>query len=304
MEERTIIEGRVGALSAGDSFPVRIMGVINLTGDSFYSGSISTNIEQVKAEARRMESEGADVIDLGARSTAPYKQFDIPVSEEERLLGDAVSAVSTAVKIPVSADTTRLRPARRALECGASILNHVYGVQGAGSDEISRLVAKSGCNLILTAHEPGQFEDNSGKRPIERVSFALSNSLHFCKSYGVKEENIIIDPGIGFFKDQRISNVDWNASVLAELEELRSFRLPICVGLSRKRFLGQLLGGKSPEERLNASNAANSIAVYNGAHIIRTHDVKETREACIIAKAIREKRFIRSSLYPEKYNSR
>jgi len=109
--KKNIIEGTIGELRLGDSFPVRIMGVINLTGDSFYSGSVSANLEQVKSEASKMEAEGADIIDLGARSTAPYKQFDIPVSEEEKILGDAVAAVCASVKIPVSADTTRLEPA-------------------------------------------------------------------------------------------------------------------------------------------------------------------------------------------------
>ena len=184
------------------------------------------------------------------------------------------------------------------MESGASILNHVYGAKGPGSKEIARLAAESGCNLLVSAHEP-ESRTGSGEGPIERVTSALSKSIEFCKSAGVLEKKIIIDPGIGFFKDERISNVEWNTIVLAQLEELRRFCLPICVGLSRKSFLGQLIGGKSPQDRLTASTAANSVAVYNGAHIIRTHDVQETREASIVAKAIREKRFIRSGLQSE-----
>ena len=268
------------------------MGVINLTGDSFYSGSVRKSLEDVKSEALRMEAEGADVIDLGARSTAPYKKFDISVSEEEKVLQKAIRIASEVVKVPVSADTTRFAPAKAALESGATILNHVYGLLSEDSDKIARLIASREASVIVSAHESEQVE--ASQNPIDRVVVALSKSLDFCRTHGIPNEKISIDPAVGFFETDGISSVNWNVSVLAELEKLRDFHLPICVGVSRKRFLGELSGGRPPEGRLFPSIAAASISVYNGAHVIRTHDVAATKEASIIAKAIREKKFIRS----------
>jgi len=288
----SLIAGKLGNLDVGDNVPVRIMGVINLTGDSFYSGSVRKSLEDVKSEVLRMEAEGADVIDLGARSTAPYKKFDISVSEEEKVLQKAIRIASEVVKVPVSADTTRFAPAKAALESGATILNHVYGLLSEDSDKIARLIASRETSVIVSAHESEQVE--ASQNPIDRVVVALSKSLDFCRTHGIPNEKISIDPAVGFFETDRISSVDWNVSVLAELEKLRDFHLPICVGVSRKRFLGELSGGRPPERRLFPSIAAASVSVYNGAHVIRTHDVADTKEASIIAKAIREKKFIRS----------
>ena len=288
----SLIAGKLGNLDVGDNVPVRIMGVINLTGDSFYSGSVRKSLEDVKSEVLRMEAEGADVIDLGARSTAPYKKFDISVSEEEKVLQKAIRIASEVVKVPVSADTTRFAPAKAALESGATILNHVYGLLSEDSDKIARLIASREASVIVSAHESEQVE--ASQNPIDRVVMALSKSLDFCRMHGIPNEKISIDPGVGFFETDGISSVDWNVSVLAELEKLLDFHLPICVGVSRKRFLGELSGGRPQERRLFPSIAAASISVYNGAHIIRTHDVPATKEAAIIAKAIREKKFIRS----------
>ena len=287
---RPSIRGKIGNLDVGDNFPVLIMGVINLTGDSFYGGSIRRSVEEVKSEALKMQADGADIIDIGARSTAPYKKFDIPVSEEEASLREAVAVVTKAVKIPVSADTTRFASAKAALDSGATILNDVYGLQGEDSDKIGRLVSSSGCSVILCAHERVH---GGSTTPMERVISALWKSIELCNSFGIDRESISIDPAIGFFKDDHVSNTDWNLIVLAELEKLRDFRLPICVGVSRKRFLGELIGDKPPEYRLFPSVSASSIAVYNGAQIIRTHDVRATKEAAVVAEAIRKKKFIR-----------
>ena len=285
------IEGKIGDLLFGDLHPVRIMGVINLTDDSFYSGSVRRSLEDVKSEALRMHAQGADILDLGARSTAPYKKFDISVPEEEKTLVEAVKAVRETVTIPISADTTRFEPARAALEAGATMLNHVYGLMGPDSLKIARLLASMECALLLAAGENRPLEDRI-ETPIERVMRSIADSLRFCGDQGIQTDRIMIDPAIGFFKDEEFSNVEWNCEILANLERLRMFNLPICIGLSRKKFLGELIGGLPPEARLNASLAAGAISVYNGAHMIRTHDVKETRQAVDVARAIREKRFI------------
>lgn len=287
------IEGKIGKLAIGDSQPVRIMGVINLTDDSFYSSSVRRTLAEVNAVAARMEEEGADIIDLGARSTAPYKQFDISVSAETEILSDAVRSVVRTVNIPVSADTTRFEPAKAALEEGAELLNHVYGLKGADSEKIGELIASGNCCLMLTAHEDVPPPVRSGETPMDRVINALAESLALCDKWGIPRNRLTVDPGIGFFKDDKITNVEWNTDILANLERIREFSLPICVGLSRKRFLGQLIGERPPEERLSASLGGSAIAVYNGIHMLRTHDVSQTKEAALVAAAVREKRFIR-----------
>lgn len=291
-----VIQGKIGQVEVGDPFPVRIMGVINLTADSFYSGSVRGTMDDVRREAQQMAADGADIIDLGARSTAPYKKIDVRVDQEEKILGDAVKVVCDAVDVPVSADTVRLLPAKIAMENGATIVNHVHGMLTEDSDRIAQLVASHDAFLVVAAHEA---RPQSGSSPIHRVIDALEKSVDYCKSFGVREDRLTIDPAIGFFKDEKISNLDWNCSVLAELEKLRKFNLPLCVGMSRKRFLGTITGGKPPKERLEASLGATAVAVYNRAHIIRTHDVKATKDAVLAAQAIREKRFIRSGLQSE-----
>jgi dihydropteroate synthase len=285
------IISKIGTLEVGDKYPTRIMGVINLTQDSFYSGSVRLRTDEVKAEALRLQEEGANILDLGARSTAPYKKLEIPVSVEEKILGETIRALDRIIRIPISADTTRLEPTKAAISAGAVVLNNVHGLMGPDSEEISNLVASKELSLIATAHEENYPIVHS--TPIERVVSALTKSMEICRKSGIGDEKIIIDPGIGFFKDEHYSNLEWNCNVIANLEILRSFGLPVCVGLSRKKFLGQLLGDKPPEDRLLASISASAISVFNGAHIIRTHDVRETKETAVVAKAVREKRFIR-----------
>lgn len=268
------------------------MGVINLTTDSFYSGSVRKELNDIRDEALRMQENGADILDLGARSTAPYKKIEIPVSTERKILGEAIRAISSISKVPISADTTRFEPARAALDAGATVLNHVYGVTGKDSQKIARLIVSKNCSLILAAHEQ-RIPKNIKATPVDRVINSLSKSLDLCKKQEISRDMITLDPGIGFFRDEKISNIEWNCTLLANLSRLRVFELPICVGVSRKRFLGQLIGDLPPEARLNASLGASAVAVYNGAHIIRTHDVRATSEASLVSKAIQEKRFIR-----------
>ncbi len=281
-----IISGTLGGISLGDDEPTRILGVINLTKSSFYSGSVMTSNEEIINEGVKMQKDGADFIDVGARSTAPYRQREVSEETEKRLLTNAIRLLSRRLQIPISADTTRYEVAKSAIASGAKIVNNVYGLTQRDAKSMAHLLSLKDCSLLLTAHE------RSAKRlpdPINRVTTALRVSLKLAKDEGMEESDITIDPGIGFFSDKTISNVEWNCSVLSLLPLLRIFGSPICVGVSRKRFIGKLLGDIPPEERLNGSISATAIAVFNGAHIIRTHDVKPTAEAVKIAQAIREK---------------
>jgi dihydropteroate synthase len=276
--------GDLDGLSVGDNSPVRIMGVINLSPDSFYKDSVRGKREDILRLALEMQEEGASVIDLGARSTAPYKTIEVSEELETKLLSDAVKFLVDKIDIPLSIDSTRSKPARAALELGARILNDPYGLAHEEGRAIAELASDKKCSLILTAHEKIKEEIHD---PIYRIRKAIRSSLEITKYEGVKMSRITIDPGIGFFFDSKLSNVQWNLVVLANLEAFRVFGRPILVGVSRKSFLGILGGDIPPELRLPGSLSATAIAVYNGAHIIRTHDVKQTLQTVKVASAIK-----------------
>jgi dihydropteroate synthase len=282
------IRGYLGGVSVGDTSPTRIMGVINLTKNSFYGPSVRTSDEEILGTALKMKEEGADLLDIGARSTAPYKKYDIAPATEERLLRSAIRLLHSKLDVPLSADTLRIGAARAAMQEGVSIINDVYGLHEQDGILIAKLVSNKKCSIILTAHET----DRGGRSnsPMARVEESITQSLRVAAAEEIGQDQIAIDPGIGFFKDEEISSADWNTEVLARLTSLRRFALPVCAGVSRKRFIGTLLGDKPPESRLYGSLAATAISVYNGAHVVRTHDVRETAECARISEAIRNKR--------------
>jgi dihydropteroate synthase len=262
------------------------MGVVNLTNDSFYSASVKHGFRDIVREALNMERAGASFVDIGARSTAPYKSYDVSEATEARLLSGAIKAIAKRVMIPVSADTTRLEPATKALDEGATILNDVNGLTQEEGQRLAKLVASRRCSLIISAHEATPLRQES---MMKRVRTAISHSLDLALTNGVPQREIAIDPGIGFFSDKKLTNIEWNTGVLNQLSALRQLGLPICVGVSRKRFIGSITG-KSVEQRLSGSLGAAAIAVYNGAHIIRTHDVSETIDAVRVAEEIRKRK--------------
>jgi dihydropteroate synthase len=279
------IYGNLANVEVGDRFPPRIMGVINLTRNSFYKGSVKTGKKEILDTASKMEKEGADFIDLGARSTAPYRTSEISERTESKLLTSALEILSGKLRVPISVDTTRILPAMQALDHGAMILNDPHGFAHRQGKELARLVSDRDVPVVITAHEMSQGKTHD---PISRVYSALAESLRLARKSGVPSKRIAIDPGIGFFSDDKTSNVEWNSRVLGNLRALRKFQRPILVGVSRKKFLG-ILGGDIPaDERLPGSLSATAIAVYNGAHIIRTHDVKETKQAIAVAWKIKE----------------
>lgn len=283
-----MISGKIGDLALGDDRPVRVMGVINLTENSFYSGSVARSEGEIRKVALKMVREGADIIDVGARSTAPYRTSEVSVETESRLIARALKILTKTVELPISVDTTRYPVAEIALNSGAIMLNDVYGFTQPGASKLAETVEKSDAFLLTSAHDRLE-EGHTG--PLSAVLSCLENSLKFAKNHGIRSDKIIIDPGIGFFSDRKISNADWNTTVLAKLSELKIFKRPICVGVSRKSFIGSLLGQKDPNQRLNGSLSATAIAVYNGAHLIRTHDVLATSEVIKVASSLREKRF-------------
>ena len=275
---------QLACVNIGDTAPVRVMGVLNVSPESFYAGSVHpshTSFDRLLRAAETQVSEGADIIDIGAMSTAPYLKTHISEAQETDRLARAVEAVCSRIDIPVSADTKRATVARAAIAAGARIINDVSGLKH--DPAMAHVVADAAVGLVLMASEPSPATGS----PLERIISALSASLGLADQAGIQSGRIVIDPGIGFFRQPEISWHEWDCTVLRELGQLRPLGLPLLVGASRKSFIGKITGAEEAADRLAGSLACAAIAVNNGAHIIRAHDVKATLQAVRMAERLR-----------------
>ncbi len=271
----------LGGVEVGDGFPVRILGAINVSPESFYKGSVVADEDGLRRRAERMAADGADMIDAGAMSTAPYLETEISETEEIRRLVWAIGILRKATVLPISADTKRSRVAVAALDAGATVVNDISGFRH--DPAMARVVAQHAHGAILMASETAP----AAKEPAGTVQALLQESLGLADSVGLIRERVVLDPGIGFFRRAAVSWDAWDCEVLRRLGVLRALGRPILVGLSRKSFIGKILGKSDPDDRLTGSLAATAIAVLNGAHAVRTHDVAATRDAIRIAEALR-----------------
>lgn len=270
----------LAGLHVGGAAPVRIVGVINVSPESFFSGSVARTERALARRAEQMVAEGADILDIGAMSTAPYLETEVSIDEERERMVRAVRCVRQAVSVPISADTARARVAAAALDAGAAILNDVHGLR---RDRAMRDVARYSGGLIAMANEarPG------GSGRIGMVRSLLRRSLELADSAGIARAQIVLDPGIGFFRQCRRPWHEIDITLIAELGGLLPLGRPLLVGLSRKSFLGILTGRKRAEDRLHGSLAATALAVAHGAALVRCHDVAATVDAVRVAEAIR-----------------
>jgi dihydropteroate synthase len=252
-----------------------VMGVLNVTPDSFSDGGRFLDPAAAIEQARRMIAEGADVLDVGAESTRPYGgAVAVPIAEEMRRLAPVLAAV-VALGVPVSIDTMKAEVAAWALTAGAAIVNDVWGLQRDG--ELARVVAERAVPVIIMHNREAA---DPSIDIIADISAFFSRSLDIAARAGIARQNIVLDPGIGFGKTPEQS-----LTAIARLPELRSFGLPLLVGASRKRFIDKV-SPAPPDQRLGGSIAAHVLAVAGGAAIIRTHDVAETVQALRVAAAI------------------
>jgi len=272
----------LAGVEVGDGFPVRVVGAINVSPESFYSGSVARDRAALRQLAARMVEEGADILDIGAMSTAPYLKGTISEQEEEERMVAAVRTVRQVVAVPISADTQRSRVAAAALDAGASIINDVSGLS---RDPAMAALARRAAGVILMACEHGP----STAEPLTMIVRLLRGSLKRARAAGVPPQRIVLDPGIGFFRQGAVAWHDLDCIVLAHLSRLRRLQCPILVGVSRKSFIGWITGRSTPAERLHGSLGAVAIAAYNGAALIRAHDVAATVDAVRMAAAIRAK---------------
>ncbi len=253
-----------------------VMGVLNVTPDSFSDGGHFLDPATALEQASRMIAEGADILDIGAESTRPYGgAVAVPSEEEIRRLGPVVPA-AVAMDVPVSIDTMKATVAEWALAAGAAIVNDVWGLQRDSG--LARVVAVHRVPVIIMHNRDTA---DPAIDILADISAFFSRSLEIARRAGIAREKIVLDPGIGFGK-----TAEQSLTAIARIGELKSFGLPLLVGASRKRFIDKV-SPASADQRLGGSIAAHVLAVLGGAAIIRTHDVAETVQALRVAAAIR-----------------
>jgi len=257
-----------------------IMGVLNVTPDSFSDGNIYFPMEKAVERAIQMEEEGADIIDIGGESTRPFAHL-VEAEEETRRVIPVIEKLAGSLKIPISIDTYKASVAEKALAAGAEIVNDISAFMF--DDRMVEVVASSGAGLVLmhTKARPSVMQKDTGYSSIISEIFnSLRRSVATAEASAVDRDRIVIDPGIGFGK-----NLEGNLEILRRLVEFRSIGCPIMLGTSRKSFIGRLLG-RDTGERLFGTAATMAIALANGASIFRVHDVKEMRDVLDMAKAL------------------
>jgi dihydropteroate synthase len=254
-----------------------VMGVLNITPDSFSDGGAFIAPESALAQARRMIAEGADIIDIGAESTRPYGGAAPVAAEQELARLRPILTDIVALGVPVSIDSMKSEVAAFALEAGAAIANDVWGLQRDGG--MASLVAARNVPVVVMHNRD---KADPAIDIMRDISDFFDRSLDIATKAGIPTANIVLDPGIGFGKTQEQSMM-----VLARLGEYRKFGLPLLVGASRKRFIASVMPSE-PQQRLGGSIAAHLIAAQHRARIIRAHDVAETVQALRVAAAIED----------------
>ncbi len=256
------------------------MGILNITPDSFSDGGLYDDSGAAVERALEMVEQGADLLDVGGESTRPGSTPVDAEAEEGRVL-PVVRALRKVVRVPISIDTRRARVARAALDEGAAIVNDVSGLK---DPEMPKVVAEAGAGLIVmhmrgtpaTMQDDPRYED-----VVEEVRAELERSVGCALQAGVHPSRIAIDPGIGFGKNQ-----SHNLELIARIDRLADTGRPVVLGISRKRFLGEIVGEASPAERGVATAAGCVVGLLNGARIFRVHDVRLVRQALDVAFAL------------------
>lgn len=262
-----------------------VMAILNVTPDSFSDGGKFIATDDALRQAEKLIADGADIIDVGGESTRPGG-VRVSAEDETRRVAPVIAAIVKRFDIPVSIDTTKSLVAERSLLEGAEIINDVSGLRF--DEKLAELAANSGCGLILM-HLKGEFETmhqkTIGADLIAEVTGDMSASIAKARNFGVRDDQICLDVGIGFSK-----TLEQNLELVAKLDKIcEEFpHFPMLVGLSRKSFIGNILGGVPPDERLFGTIAANSVAVLKCAKVIRVHDVSPAVEAAKVCDAIKK----------------
>jgi dihydropteroate synthase len=266
-----------------------IMGILNITPDSFSDGGQFFTLDNAVGHAEQMISDGADIIDVGGESTRPGGE-PVSVEEEIKRVVPVIEALARRVNTPLSVDTTKSEVARAALDAGAAIVNDISALRF--DFYVADTVARAGAGLVLM-HSRGTPATMHRLPPVadimEEVMHSLHASINMAERRGVKRESIVIDPGIGFGKSQ-----EQNLELIAKLDQLIAAfpDYPLLIGTSRKSFIGRILADESgkpapAEDRLHGTMATITAAILHGAHIVRVHDVKATTETIRVVESIK-----------------
>jgi dihydropteroate synthase len=274
----------LGNVGVGGKNPVRIMGILNTSPESFYKKSIKTTKQQITNTVKQMEIDGADFIDIGGMSTAPYLSTSVSEKIESQRILNAIHIIQNVSNLPISVDTCRANVAKSALEHGIEIINDISGLKY--DDKMIDVIREYRPSLILCA-----FDSRTVVGDIQSTKNLLKDSLKIAKIAGIPSSKIVLDPAIGFFRKTGKGSFftkiksDWLERDLSVIQNLKSIKqqYPILISVSNKSFIGKLLGKENVSDRLFGSLAAEVVSVLNGADIIRTHNVAETKDAITIA---------------------
>jgi len=258
-----------------------IMGILNVTPDSFSDGSCYFDHQKAVERGMQMAREGADIIDIGGESSRPGAASVTTRQEMARVI-PVVESLSGKLNIPISVDTTKSPVAQKALEAGAEMINDISSL--TRDKKMAAVVGKAGAALILM-HMRGkpadmQTGDLAYNNLMEEISGYLKKSCSKALAAGIERDRIVIDPGIGFGK-----TYEDNCTIINKLEELKALGLPVMIGTSRKAFIGKVTGG-NPSERMEGTAATVALSIMNGCHIVRVHDVAVMKKVAAMADAI------------------
>ncbi|MBH2010400.1 MAG: dihydropteroate synthase [Xanthomonadaceae bacterium] len=258
----------------------RVMGIVNITPDSFSDGGAHFDAEAAIAHGLRLAQEGADILDVGGESTRPGSQ-EVPVEEELRRVVPVIEGLARNTALPISIDTSKPDVMRAAIKAGAGMLNDVYGLRREGALDAA---AELGMPVVLmhmlgeprAMQEAPEYDDVVGE-----VHRFLAERIFAAEMAGIARKNIVVDPGFGFGK-----TTAHNLQLLAQLRRFTELGVPVLAGLSRKKTIGELTGRDEPRQRVHGSVAAHLIAAQNGATIVRAHDVAATVDALKVWAAV------------------
>ena len=279
---------RIANVGVGGKNPVRIMGILNTSPESFHKKSISTTKNDIKNSIKQMENDGANFVDIGGMSTAPYLSTIVSEKVETRRILDAIKIVQNCSNLPISIDTCRSNVARTALDCGVEIINDISGLKF--DEKMKDVISEFTPSLILCAYHSKTISGND----VVLTKKLLRESLNIAKKAHIPSEKIVLDPAVGFFRKtgegQFFTKIksDWVKRDLSIIKNLKSIKQKhsILISVSNKSFIGNLLGKQNTSDRLFGSIVAEAISVINGADIVRTHNVIATKDAITIVSKL------------------
>ena len=266
------------------SSSTQICAAINVSPESFHPGSVAAGSDALTAAVQRAVADGAAMIDIGAMSTAPYKEAWIDEAEEVRRAQQALTTARAAAPHAVlSIDTQRAAVAKAAIERGATIINDISGLRA--DPAMAALAAASGARVILMANDSPDLEE-SGQSPVDVVCRVLLDAVDRALAAGLRRDQLIVDPGIGFFRKRSIPWHQWDCAILRDVSRIRALGFPVMVAASRKSFLGHILQQPNPADRLAGSLAVAALCHRERIDWLRVHDVAETRDVIATLDAI------------------